>query len=111
VLGPALRQNGCDSSYWASLSGAAGREVVPVSVIEEGDTQLHDLAAVMITTDQDAAPMQLSLEKARLNSYACSWVSYINGINNPHSSGNYLNRVHNFPFLRMIKQRHDLLLS
>jgi hypothetical protein len=95
----------------SQLSDAAGREVVPVSVTEEGDTQLHDLAAVPIATDQNAASVQLSFEKASLNRYACSWVSYINGINDSHSSGNHLDRVHNFPFFRMTEQRHNLLLS
>ena len=73
--------------------------------------QLHNLATVLITAYQNAASVQFPLQKASLNRYACPWVPYVNGIKDSHRSGNHLDRVQNFPFLRMIKQRLDLLLS
>ncbi len=71
--------------------------------------QFHNLAAVGITACQNSASVQLPLQKAGLNRYACPWVSYVDGINDSHRSGNHLNRVQNFPLLRMIKQRPYLL--
>ena len=76
----------------STLSSAALREVA-VSVTEERDMQLRNLAAVLITAYQNAASVQLPLQKASLNRYACPWVSYVNGINDSHRSGNYLDRV------------------